>query len=215
MESILLEKKHALEYIKKSLYSLKKEFVVIDNAKFHHNTSYKNAPSICKYGILTLSDLKKIGIDNYSESFLNILNDTESHVNGIHSVSLSIPGLKDIRHDEFEYNPFLEDKVDFLIDSNVHALRSSTHYGNEYLVNRSILTSEIKSIDIRLLYLIEKKLNDNDIQELVNKYNYLREISKVLVKDNLKISLREMSFSDNFSIDSDELSSYPKLILKH
>lgn len=50
------------------------------------------------------------------------MSDTESHVNGKNSVSLSVIGLKDLYPNEVEYNPFSPNLVDFLITSDIKDL---------------------------------------------------------------------------------------------
>ena len=70
MDTILLEKKFVLEYIKDILNDIKIASGMINNAKYHHNTDYSVAPSILKYGVLSLTDLNKLGIKNYSTEFL-------------------------------------------------------------------------------------------------------------------------------------------------
>ena len=154
METILLEEKYILEYIRDILNDSKIKLALINDAKFHHNTSYEDAPSVCRHGILSLADLNKLGIKKYSEDFLRIMNDTESHINGVNAISLSVVGLKDLYSHEEEYCPFSPDQVDFLISSDIKASRTSTHYGNEFLYYSRISVEKLRSIDFRILALI-------------------------------------------------------------
>ena len=162
----------------------------INNAKYHHNSSYKNASNICKYGILSLKDLNKYGLRNDSEETLKKLDDISSHANGINSVSLSVVGLDDLYKDELVYDPYELDVVDFLVSNDITARRYSVNYGNEYLCNESISNKYIKSLDIRLLKLIQS--NKCNLNDLIDYYNYLIDISKTLLDTNIPI--RESSY---------------------
>ena len=219
MNNILLEERYILEYIKDILHETKKGSSIVNNAKYHHNTDYSDASSICKHGILTMLDLKKLGIKNYTDEFLQKMDDIESHINGIDAVSLSIVGLKDLYPNEEEYNPFNPTQVDFLISDEIKAGRSSVHYGNEFLSYCSIETDKIRSVDIRILKLIELiekgfYTNNLSIQNVIDKYNHLKSIALIMKLYELNIPLREMSYQDNSSLDIDKLSSTPRLVLK-
>ena len=217
MDSIMLSKKEILEYICDTLNDIKYSSIHEIDAKYHYNADYKYAPSICKHGILTLEDLNFYEIRNDSKDFLNIMSDTESHVNGKNAVSLSVVGLKDLYQDEDEYNPFSPDLIDFLISSNIRTSRSSIHYGNEFLSFQSINIEHLRTIDIRLLKLIELKKTCIDyalILSVLSKFNYLREIASEIKNQSLNIPLREMSESNIFELDINKLASHPKLVLK-
>ena len=220
MNTITLEEKYILEYIKDMLNDFKVSATVIKDAKYHHNAYYKDASSICRYGILSLMDLKKSGIKNYTDEILKKMQDTESHINGTNGVSLSIVGLQDLYHNEDEYDPFTPTYVDFLLSSEITAYRFTEHYGNAFITFKSIELDRIKTVDIRLLKLIEMIENKNNtnncytIQSLIKKYNYLKDIALALKDTKLDIPLREMSNNDNSSLDLDKLTSISKLILK-
>ncbi len=219
MDTILLEKKFVLEYIKDILNDIKIASGMINNAKYHHNTDYSVAPSILKYGVLSLTDLNKLGIKNYSTEFLKKMDDIESHINGSNAVSLSIVGLQDLYHNEDEYNPFIPSKVDFLISSDIKTCRSAIHYGNEFLSYESIGVDKLRAVDIRLLKLIElveKGLSSNNysVESVIEKYNCLKNIAITMKHFKLDIPIREMSYQNNSLIDVDKLSFTPKLLLK-
>lgn len=217
MNNIVLSENDVLEYVSDTLSGIKYTGKKVHNAKYHHNTHYKDASSVCKYGILTLEDLNNHGIRNYSKEVLNIMSDTESHVNGKNAVSLSVVGLDDLYRDEDEYNPFSPNLVDFLITSDIKASRSSIHYGNEFLNYHSIKKEKLRSIDIRLFKLIrakQKHLDYSRITSILHKYNNLRKIAIEIKKQSLNIPLREMSETDIFELDIDKLSKQPKLLLK-
>lgn len=219
MTTILLEKKYVLEYLKDILNDVKKTSFVVNHAKYHHNTSYRDASSICQYGILSLVDLDKLGLKNYTTEFLQKMDDIESHINGSTAVSLSVVGLQDLYPNEDEYDPFIPSKVDFLISSDIKAGRFAIHYGNEFLSYESIGIDKLRSVDIRLLKLIElveKGFSSNyySIESVIEKYNYLKNIALTMKQFQLDIPLREMSYQDNSLMDVDKLSSTPKLLLK-
>lgn len=219
MSTILLEERHIFEYIKDILNDIKTGTSIVDNAKYHHNTSYCDAVSICQCGILTMMDLKKAGIKDYTNECLQKMADIESHINGNDAVSLSVVGLQDLYHNEDEYNPFNPSQVDFLVSSEIQTGRSSIHYGNEFLSYQSIGVDKLRSVDIRLLKLIEsieknESSSNYSIKNIIGKYNCLRNIALTMSKFGLNIPLREMSYWDNSSMDVDKLSSMPTLILK-
>lgn len=213
MGEILLEEKYILEYIKDTINSFKIKNININNAKFHHNTKYKTTSSILKYGILNMSELSNSGIKKYSENQLKVMSDIESHVNGINAISLSIVGLTDIYKGEFEYDPYNSKLIDLLISSDIKASRSSIHYGNEYLSYSSITADKIKSVDIRLIKLIEESKSIDEVKNIIEKYNYLIEIASTIKKLNLDIPIRDMS-NENLTIDIDAISNTKKIVLK-
>ena len=213
----MLSKSDALEYVCDTLSDVKYNGREVINAKYHHNTDYRYASLICKYGILTLEDLNYQGIRNDSDEFLKIMSDTGSHVNGKNAVSLSVVGLKDLYPNEDEYNPFSPNLVDFLITSDIRTSRFSIHYGNEFLSFHSIKKEELRSIDIRLLKLMQLKqsyLNETLVKAILQKYNYLIDIALELKKQQLEIPLREMSESNIFELDIEKMSNQHKLVLK-
>lgn len=220
METILVEERYILEYMKDMLSDIRMAPVGVTNAKYHHNTEYKDAPSICQHGILTMMDLKKFGIKNYTDEILEKMSDIESHINGNDSVSLAVVGLQDLYRNEDEYNPFHHNHVDFLISSSILTSRTTIHYGNEFLSRKSIEVDNIRAVDVRFLKvieLIEQNLisKNHSVLSAVDKYNYLKLIAMVMKNKELDIPLREMSNKDDFSIDIDKLSTLPKLILKN
>mgnify|MGYP006934542032 FL=1 len=184
--------------------------------RYHHNSSYTAAPSIIKNGILSISDLHKRGIVKISDKVLKLSEDIESHINGSEQISLSVVGLDDLYKNEEEYDPFKTDSVDFIVSNDVKAARSSTHYGNEFLVYSPIDNDKIKSVDVRLFeYLDElERLNGSSVKDMISLYESLREIAISLRDSKLNIPLREMSNGNNNSLDIEKISEMPKLILK-
>jgi len=219
MNKILLSEKEILEYIKYILHDLNKGYAVVHNAKYHHNANYCDAVSICKNGILTMSDLKKTGIKNFNDKIFEKMEDIESHINGIDGVSLSVVGLEDLYPGEFEYNPLNPTQVDFLVTSDIKCTRNSTHYGNEFLSYKNISVDELRTIDIRILKLVDliernSSQKDYTIKSVVQKYNFLKEIAIMMQQTKLDIPLREMSTESNMSLDIDKLSTTPSILLK-
>ena len=217
MNKILLEEKYILEYIRDSINDFKIRSVEINNAKYHHNTSYSFAPLILKHGILSQSELNRLGIKKYSSEVLKLLSDTDSHVNGIDDVSLSVVGLTDLYRDEMEYNPYDPSSVDFTISNDIQARRSTIHYGNEFLCHKNIDNDKLKSVDVRILKLIEltliNKKDSQSIKNIIDKYNCLKNIALAIKQYKLDIPFREMS-QDNLTMDVDKVSKAPQLILK-
>ena len=215
MGKIILEEKYILEYMKDMLHDAKSGKYVI-NSKYHHNTDYEDAESICKNGILNIIDLKNNNIKNYSDSLIKLLSDIESHPNGDDGISLAVMGLDDLYAGEEEYNAYCPYKVDFLVSSNIKAGRRTTNYGNEYIHNGSIDKSDLTSVDIRILELIElyEKGIIKSIDDIIKKFNCISDISNAMIISELNIPLREMSLDENTSLDISRLSSNPKVYKK-
>lgn len=215
MEQIKLEEKYILEYIRDVLESCKTKTVEINDARYHHNTSYKDISSIIKYGLL--SKRKQVELENKTLSERDwVLFSDDGHVNGLDNISLAVVGLKDIYRDEMVYDPYMPRKVDILISNDIKAGRNSINYGNEFLVQHEIENKYFKSIDLRILkYVVEFKNSQNlhSIRDLIEKYNYLSKISQSLLDNNLDIPMRDMSF-DNITLDKEKVIELPKLILK-
>lgn len=203
-----MKEKEIFEFIDDNIASTQIKGREID-AKYHHNTTYEQAPSIIKYGILSIEDLHKKGIVAYSDEALKRISNIESHVNGIDGISLARTGLTDLYGDEEEYDPLRPAVVDFIIDSNIKACRSTIHYGNEYIANSPIEPSKIQSVDIRIrkyLKLLEKK----DVETAIKYYENLKLIAQALKEKQLDIPLRELS-EKNTSLDIDKVLKMPKI----
>jgi len=213
LKDIVLEEKYILEYIREMINDFKVKSIEVNNIRYHHNSSYSEAPSILKHGILSLSELNRLGIRNYSSEFLRTMNDTDSHINGNDAISLSVVGLTDLSKDEFEYNPYYPTKVDFIVSSDVRAHRSSIHYGNEYICYDNIGIDKLMSVDVRLFDLIKITTPATTIKDIIDKYNSLKGIALAIKQSQLNIPFREMS-NGNLTMDVDKVSKTPKLILK-
>ena len=148
------------------------------------------------------------------------MEEDEYHVNGCHGISLAVMHL-DLSRNEFEYDPFSEKLVDFLIASDITARRVTTNYGNEYITDDSICTDKFKAIDIRLLSFVKSIREERNVEafsssvnELIENYNKLRDIARLLKDMKLSIPLREMSFYDNTALDIDKMYDMPKVKVK-
>lgn len=217
MKKMILEEKYVLEYIRDMLNDFMIRDMDVENARYHHNTDYSSAASIIRTGILSMRAMCKLGIRRYSREFLELMDDTDSHINGNDGISLAVMGLTDINDDEFEYDPFSVYKVDLLITDNVKALRNSTHYGNEFITYGNIDPSMIRAVDIRLLKYLEMIENGNDgksIRCLMGRYNKLKNIAMALKQSFLDIPFREMSNDNGMLLDIDKVSDMPILSLK-
>ena len=73
MNKIYIDKKNILEYIEDTLSTFKLGEYKVNNARYHHNTSYKHAPSITKNGILSLKNINDLGIEKYSKERLHLM----------------------------------------------------------------------------------------------------------------------------------------------
>ena len=217
MANVILEEKYILEYIKTLLNEYRVSTREVKNAKFHHNTDYEYAASVCRNGILTLNDLVSKKVFDYDEKQMQVFADIESHANGIDGISLSIPGMTDLYIGEWEYDPFEPKHVDFLVSSDIVAGRSAVNYGNEYITRNSISIDKLRAVDVRLLELIKmyeaRDINTENIKTIINKYNSLKDIALAMKETKLDIPFREMS-KTQIEFDIDKLSKTPKLLLK-
>ncbi len=215
MNKIEIDERDIIDFIFDTLYSSKISLENLENAKFHHNTNYKNAPLVCRYGIMPLLELNKIGIRNDSKELLKRMDDTESHINGNDGISLAVLGLKDLYSYENEYNPLDPRVVDFIISNNIKAHRNTLHYGNEYIHYGSIELENILSLDFRLLeYISLKENNQVTRNKLIEMYNCLLEAVINIKQLESGLLLREMSLNNSFGIDIDKFSKSNSLILK-
>ena len=187
-----------------------------DNAyQYHHNTAYEYAPSIIKYGILSIEELNSLGIRSYSKDYLKFIDDIESHVNGKDGISLSVTGLTDLYKDEDEFDPCQSNIVDFLVDENIKTVRNTTHYGNEFISENKISSDKIVSADIRIINYINN-LSEKDgkaIFSVINKYNQIIMMSKEILRHNRDMQMREMSEGVNRKIDVEKMSKMPRLLM--
>lgn len=214
VKKIYVQKENVLNYILELLNIYKGETVKLENARYHHNTDYKDGKNVVENGILTLQSLSDKGLMELSKEQLKIMDDTSSHINGINGVSLAVVGLKDLYRDEFEYDPFDDSKLDIIVDSSIHARRNSTNYGNEYIADGDIDVSYIRAIDIRLEECLNKILNTEDekiIIEMVERFNYLIEIASSLINSN--ILLREASFEQYKVLDKENIAKLDKILI--
>ncbi|MBQ3020917.1 MAG: hypothetical protein IJD92_01675 [Bacilli bacterium] len=217
METIKLEEKYILEYIKDILNDCKEKNREVTDYRFHHGTEYKIAPSIIKYGILTIEDLNKLGLRNDSKSELERLGDIDSHANGTYAVSLSDPLVDDLYPGEEKFDTFSNSRVDFLLSNSIQAGRSTINWGNEYLSYKSIPSDKIKSVDIRLIDLFEKLKTNKylSLEESINNFNELKNIAMALKTTKLDIPIREMSKENEIiTLNKEKVIELPKLILK-
>lgn len=217
MNEIIIKEKYILEYIRNMLYSCSYAIKNIDdNAyQYHHNTAYEYAPSIIKYGILSIEELNSLGIRSYSKDYLKFIDDIESHVNGKDGISLSVTGLTDLYKDEDEYDPCQSNIVDFLVDENIKTVRNTTHYGNEFISENKISSDKIVSADIRIINYINN-LGEKDgkaIFSVINKYNQIIMMSKEILRHNRDMQMREMSEGVNRKIDVEKMSEMPRLLM--
>ena len=217
MNEIIIKEKYILEYIRNMLYACSYAIKNIDdNAyQYHHNTAYEYAPSIIKYGILSIEELNSLGIRSYSKDYLKFIDDIESHVNGKDGISLSVTGLTDLYKDEDEYDPCQSNIVDFLVDENIKTVRNTTHYGNEFISRNKITSDKILAADIRIINYINN-LSEKEgkvIFSVINRYNQIIMMSKEILRHNRNIQMREMSEGVNRKIDVEKMSEMPRLLM--
>ena len=211
MNDILIEKNNVSEYIINSLLKNIESNNDMNYNKFHHNSSYSDALSILENGILSIKKQKELKIRDISEKQLKLLDDITSHINGVDGISLAVMGLTDLYSSEEEYIPYNPNLIDCIISEDIKAVRHTEHYGNEYITYNDIEVSKIKSIDTRLIKLIEitKNKDEKFYDDLILKYNTLLEMAKYIKLNKMPIKLREMSNDSVLNID--KLSNMPIL----
>lgn len=211
MNDILIEKNNVSEYIINSLLKNIESNNVMNYDKFHHNSSYSDALSILKNGIISIKKQKELKIRDISENQLKHLDDITSHINGIDGISLAVMGLTDLYSNEEEYIPYNPNLIDCIISEDIKAARHTEHYGNEYVTYSDVEISKIKAIDTRLITLIEitKNKDEKFYKDLILKYNILLEMAKYIKINKIVIKLREMS--NDCVLDINKLSNMPIL----
>lgn len=221
MQEILLKGEHVLDYVEDNIVSCLTSEANVEDDKFHHNTKYKDAISVIENGILSPSELNKLGAPGFSDEVIKTMDDIDSHANGSESISLAVVGLDDLMPDEFEYDPFSEKQVDILITSDITARRVTTNYGNEYLSDESIDVDKFRAIDTRLLAFVQtirektgEEPFNSSVSELLENYNKLRDMAYLIKKIQLDVPLREMSGNEALAIDIDKISNMPKVKIK-
>ena len=228
MQQVVLSEKEGLNFIKDQILLLKRDPMMVSDAKYHHSTKYENANLILQHGILSLKDSNEKGFISLSKKQLQCYSDVASHINGIDHVSLAVLGLDDLYADEIEFDPRdFSESLDFLVsnDINSNVRRSTEHYGNEYLHHGSIGVNNLMSVDIRLLKFIElvisnefgKKssmLHPYTTKDVIQKYHVLRGIALQLKQMESQILLREQSMEDDTLLDIEEASKLPQIVLK-
>lgn len=227
MNQVEIEEYRVCEYISDMLSEARLKISLIKDAKFHHTSRYSLMPTIIKHGILPLSELNRLNITSYSDEEMKRFSDTESHINGINGVSLSVRKLKNIDINKFIYDPLNPNTVDIRVDSNLKTdnsyikvpYRSTAHYDNEFIFDDMISTDSFRSIDIRIFNLINQINRTSifspvDYNKLVENYNALKEIALEMVLLGKDIPLREMSFGEKCNLDPMVLMSKPKLKIR-
>ena len=217
LDVIKIIDRETTKYIQEHIHSIKVNKKLIDNANNHHVTAYKNAPSIMKYGLLTLRDLNDYKIINLSDEQLVLYDDITSHANGIDAVSVSVPGLTDLYADEDEFSHEVPEDVDIVISNDLKKMRYAQNYGNEFLSRGSISRDLIKAADIRLINLIKisERYQDKDLmKKIAENYNYLKDIAQTIRKEDVDIPIREMSDNGSYQLDIDKLAEMPKINIK-
>ena len=211
-----LEEEFIKEYIEEVLYSNLYDGEEVCDAKYHHNSWYDSVPSILKNNILSIRRLNELGLAEFSKEQLTVLDDTTSHANGIDEISLSVVGLDDLYRDEFEYNPFHSNFVDYVISNEVNARRYTENYGNEFIVRDEILLSCIRTIDFRLIKYMKHNLYNDELlgnvyDNFINKYNTILYVARKIERQELPIQIREMSYIQK-SLDVNSMSKLPYLV---
>lgn len=216
MESINNHKEFE-EFLKDVLLSCEIKSVIVNNASFHHNTSFSEAPGIIRHGILTARQRATLMGYNLTEHQIINYYDDDNYVSGLDCVSLSTPNFD---YHELYKKPFIYDnrsctRVDVVIDNSVKAYRNNNNCVNEYLVDGGIPPSLFRAIDIRILNCFNDSAFSNPniteeekMKQILSYYDSLKEIAKAVIESELNVPLREMS-SKNITLDPHKVIKLP------
>lgn len=211
----------AYKLVKENIYSCKGESKSVTDTKFHHETNIKNVPDVLKNGLLSKRESVKLEGRELTEKEKFIYSD-DYHVNGLDYISLSTVEDDFSKMYEWEslYDPFNTIDADIIISKDVKACRNTTNYYNEFLVNDRISTDLFRSIDLRILNILnfnfcnsEKNKSESRIKLMIEYYNFLKYIALALKENNLDIPLREVS-NEIITLDIDKVIKLPQLQLK-
>lgn len=175
----------------------------IEDKRFHHCTSYANVVDIIETGILS-RQMKEIIIGKkISEKEYLAYND-ENYANHLDYISLSSLYGDKVRKNRFMYDSSSELFVDIIVNSQVKKIRNSRNYDNEYLVRDFIGVKDFNSIDIRFLSLLNslelkfRKTRDiKYLEQALENFDHIIELSKKIIDENISIPFREMSSIPN------------------
>ena len=207
------------QFITEMLSGAKMHPISVENADYHHNTSYENAPFNIRHGLMSTTRLMNYGRISKTPEQLSALENDAASVNGIYEISLSKVGLTDqYREDEWEWEPRKGRCPDILIDSSIKTRRDYTNYFNEFLAEGIILPDKFRAIDVRILSVINgtdrtSSWSDRDkkLEALREMYNQLSEMAIAMREKGLDIPLREMSNEDNLALNIDKVADFPKI----
>lgn len=212
MGEILLSKNEVEYFIKENIleYSLTDENDI--DACYHHNSRYIDILSILKYGILSLKKMNELGIRHLSDEQLVLFDDITSHINGVNGISLSVRNMKDLYKNEEEYMSDSEELVDFTIDSNIKAVRNSSRYGNEYISYDDISVDSIRTLDFRIINLLNnsKIKDDKFYKKIAFNYNRILEAAKIIKLQQNNIAIRETS-NNTKKLEIDKIVELPRI----
>ena len=226
-KELLIEEKEVYEYVRDTLNSLKYGIVNIENSKdiFHHTSSYSNVITILKYGILSLSDLRKKDLISITDDEFKKLSNYDSHSNGVDGVSFAKVKEKDPYYenqDMFYYDPVnCLNHVDILYsinDRSNYRTGFDCNYYNEYVFTRSFPSDMIKSLDTRIMKLLINK--PNKVHDVILYLNYLKEYVVFLQNNHLDIPIRDMSYEKSNDcvkgnlLDNNKIMNMPKVLIK-
>lgn len=213
LERIKLEDSYKI--VRENIFSCRTQNIKIENFMYYHNTDYDLMEDVLKYGLLSKVEKSKITGIELTEHDLFMATD-EHYVNGKDNISLS-KDINDAYYNEDIYDHKQPSQLDILISNEVKAHRSTYNYANEYLASNSIPVSFFRSIDSRLLSILECKTNYESKEERLTKiikyYNYLLEIAKTMINENVTIPLREVS-EEEVTLDKTKVIELPHIVLK-
>lgn len=206
--------------IEKVIIDSFKSSVKIKDAKFHHNCSYERTACAITNGILSKNEQAKLFCVILSEEEkLKYIDDY--HVNGLDNISLANMEIdfENVGKKEMVYDPYSVKQTDILISSDLKAYRSSVNYANEFLAKNRIEPCNFKAIDVRILKLFEELNNCYEkngciasLNQIITRFEQLKEMAQAIIECKLDIPIREMSYEE-VTLDIEKLTNSDRFVL--
>ena len=201
--------------IRENIFSCRTQSIKIENFKYYHNTGYHLMEDVLKHGLLSKVEKAKLTGEALTEHELYLAQD-DYYVNGKDNISVSAD-INDAYYNEDLYNHKNPRQIDILISNELNPYRSTENYANEYLAKDIIPVSYFKAIDSRLLSILSCNFIDKSEKErliiMIEYYNYLRNIAKTMLDENVNIPLREVS-DEEVTLDKIKVLELPRIIIK-
>ena len=200
-----------------------KNSMIIDT-RLHHNAQYSSISSVIEYGLLSKRERARL-IENRGLT-------AEEEYRGNDPFCVCGNDCVSIANTDYELDAYpnediygiRDDCVNIILDGNFDYARVTTNYADECLVNKIITPEHFTAFDIRLLkYMYLRpfylKLEEKEmaylekLHRVVFDYNFIVDISKILLEKKLNIPIREMSEDSPKVLSLEKVSTLPHIKL--